>query len=395
MAKNTRFSSCNSLFFMSAKKPSQVAVTDKDVKRQRVGEIVLGQPLASPRVRASLVGGASSGEGAHPSARAVAAAAAAAQRGAACDLGTASGLAPRCAGARLAEVHAAFEMTAAQFAEQLRSAPLDKSAKQPEAVTSKALIKWEMGLARVPMRVYQLAERLHAQLLKELDTQKAAEAEPLQHVTQVYPRQESMTGPEFQAVVPKHVGGSGAASKSNRKDERLWSPYAAAKERVDLDDYLSRVRTLLDSQQDPHMAYDEEAALETLCALEYKPAVALGALDWAVAWRRPNAARLLELQGGARDGGRSSAVNATLWLHRLRTAARSRLHGPGECEALEAGLGRHGKDLAEVRRTHLQEKSVYEVIDLYYRAPGRYTECVSAVEEDRLPATAAVKEALL
>lgn len=138
---------------MSVRKP---VALDTEAKRPKVGGSEVAEQLSSPRVRASLVGGPSTGEGGgFSSAKAVAAAAAAAQRGAVDGVGsTISGLAPRCAGAQLAEVRAAFGMTPAQFAEQLRGdKPTDKNAKPLEPVTAKALNKWETGLARVPMRV--------------------------------------------------------------------------------------------------------------------------------------------------------------------------------------------------------------------------------------------------
>lgn len=40
--------------------------------------------------------------------------------------------------------------------------------------------------------------------------------------SQVYPRQESMVGPDFQAVVPKQ-NGPGTA-KASRRDTLVWSP---------------------------------------------------------------------------------------------------------------------------------------------------------------------------
>lgn len=238
-----------------------------------------------------------------------------------------------------------------------------------------------------PAQVYQLSQRLHSQLLRELQAQ-ACEPEALQPVAQVYPRQESMVGSDFQAVVPKHIGSSSASGRQLRKDESLWSPRMAVRHGVVVEEYLSAVRGALEGAP-TGFEYDETEALHVLRILDYEPAVALRALEWAVGWRVASVSRLAELQRSGSDGGRVAAVNAILWLHRLTVASRGRAHRAGEYEALHAGLLRHGKDLAGVRRTHLPEKTVHEVIDLYYRAPGRYTDCVSVVEEDRL---AVVKE---
>jgi hypothetical protein len=237
--------------------------------------------------------------------------------------------------------------------------------------------------------VHQLSQRLHSQLLRELQAQ-ACDPEVLQPIAQVYPRQESMVGPDFQAIVPKHTGAAAAPGRQARKDESLWSPRLAWRHGVNVEEYLSAVRGTLEGAGGAvEFIFDEVEALHVLRILDYETELALRALEWAVGWRAADACRLAELQ--RTGGGRVAAVNATVWLHQLGAASRGRALGLGECEALHAGLLRHGKDLAGVRRTHLPEKSVHEVIDLYYRAPRRYTECVAVVEEDRL---AAVKEEL-
>ncbi len=114
---------------LSKPAPLTVGTAEGDAKRQKVGgpAVSVTGATPSPRLRTSLSNGGSLGgfDGAHPSAKAVAAAAAAAQRGAASEAtaggaGGALGLAPRCAGARLAEVREEFEMTVPQFAEQAR-----------------------------------------------------------------------------------------------------------------------------------------------------------------------------------------------------------------------------------------------------------------------------------
>ena len=148
------------------------------------------------RKRASLGKGGS--DVPHLERRASSAALAAAVRGASfgssSDGASASALAPRCAGARLAAVRGEFEMSVASFAEQLRAASgeKDKGGERGgagEGVTSKALAKWEAGLARVPARVHAVSERMHAQLLKQLEEESGGG--DVVQLVQVYPRQES------------------------------------------------------------------------------------------------------------------------------------------------------------------------------------------------------------
>ena len=84
----------------------------------------------------------------------------------------------------------------------------------------------------------------------------------------------------------------------------------------------------------------------------------------------------------------SAGAHSIVWQQRLRAATARRRVGDGETEALYAGLIEHGKvrrpgpapvcavrelergaqDLAAIRDTALREKSLTEVVELYYRS---------------------------
>ena len=58
-------------------------------------------------------------------------------------------------------------------------------------------------------------------------------------------------GPEYQATIPKALAGASkisSASKTSRRDERLFSPRLAAREGIDVESYLTRVRAVLDDE---------------------------------------------------------------------------------------------------------------------------------------------------
>lgn len=293
-------------------------------------------------------------------------------------------LAPRTANDRLARARADFAMSHAQLghligeahrAELARFGGGSASATKAEAApSSRTVAQWEAGLARVPDRVDSLVSRLHECLRSLMAAQAAREGPPVLISAQEYPRQESMVGPEFQALMPKMA----PAVKSSRRDELLWSPRVAAREGVDLEGYLTAVRRLIDSE--PSLSYDEEAALDTLRDLNYSTAAALEALEVCCLWRRHDEMNLVALRQASKDGGRVATVHSVIWLHRLASAKRRRAHTEGEGEAMLAGLLKHGKDLMAVQSEFLHEKTVPDVVDLYFRC-GAWRKLKEAQEE--------------
>jgi len=252
-------------------------------------------------------------------------------------------------------------MTTPQFGQLLGG----EGKRAGDAPSSRALSRWEAGFARVPMRMYLRAEELHAQLMREQESQQEGGEAGLM-VAQEYPRQESMVGPEYQASVPKPTP---AAKWASRKDECVWSPRLAQREAqhwegLTLQQYLEKVRAAL--QADEELQYDEEVALDVLHELGYNAQAALRALTTCMAWRGASAEGFAAVRSSCADGGRTPLVNSILWLQRLQQAGRRRNWSAGECEALEAGLRRNGKDLAFIHDEAFKDKTVYEVIEMYY-----------------------------
>ena len=61
-----------------------------------------------------------------------------------------------------------------------------------------------------------------------------------------------------------------------------------------------------------------------------------------------------------------------LWLQRLRERARRTNWSDGEVEALDAGITAHGKELATLHQHVLREKSLPQLIEMYYVTGWRH-----------------------
>ena len=101
----------------------------------------------------------------------------------------------------------------------------------------------------------------------------------------------------------------------------------------------------------------EEMAPETLEELNHNQTDALNALELCVAFQTGDEKKILALP-------RAAVVNSMLWLDRLGQAKRRRSWGDGEVEAMDWGLNHCQRDLIQMCRKTLQEKSKPELIEL-------------------------------
>lgn len=111
----------------------------------------------------------------------------------------------------------------------------------------------------------------------------------------------------------------------------------------------------------------EEMALETLEELDHNQTDALNALELCVAFQtgdEKSSQKIVALP-------RAAVVNSMLWLDRLSQAKRRRSWGDGEVEAMDWGLNHCQRDLIQMCRKTLQEKSKPELIEMYYHAPRK------------------------
>lgn len=271
---------------------------------------------------------------------------------------------PRSARFRLLEVREALGAMPAQFAQAV-------SAQLPSdlALHHQHLLDMEAGFALVPAPVLAAAERLHADHQADLDRQAAAR-EPQVLIGGEYPYQEPMQGPDYQIAPSRYMGSIGsnkAMSREARKDQLVYQPKMPQAKVLD---YLEQTKAVL-ARADGALRFSEEVALSILHDLRYNTEAALAALRHCVAWMQPPPS---PADAPTKPPGRAAAANSVLWLQRLREHQRRVAWSDGEKEALDAGITEYGKELASVYRaqTVLQEKSLPQLIEMYYVAGWRH-----------------------
>ena len=292
----------------------------------------------------------------------------------------------------------------------------------------------ETGFALVPAQVFASVERLYEDRQAELARQLAAQEPPVLEGG-VYPYQEPMEGIDYQIAPPRYLGAVGSAkamSRENRKDETVFSPRSALAAGVRVDDYLARARDLFGqyeppqrepppphaaagavggrgggsvdggaaeadgsgaeagaakptaaaaaatgwSAQEGRLQESEEVALAVLHDLKYNVEAALAALQLCLEWHQPTrsgeprVAAVASSDGS--DASRAAAANSIIWLQRLSEHARRRSWSVGEVEALDAGIKDHGKELAVLHQHVLVEKSLPQLIEMYYVTGWRH-----------------------
>lgn len=268
--------------------------------------------------------------------------------------------APRSARYRLSEVRETIGTSHAHFAQALSS--------ETAPVSHQQLVTMEAGFALVPTPVLARAEALEVQHHEELARQAAAR-EPTVLIGGDYPYQEPMEGVDYQVAPSRFLGGVGgtkAMSREARKDELVFAPRAAAAAGVRIDAYIEQARALVATTDTLH--FSEEVALSILHDLRYSSDAALAALKQCVAWQRPPQPPDGGGQGTSSPAAmpRAAAANSVLWLQRLRAAAKRSTWSAGECEALDAGIADYGKELATMHGHVLREKTLPQVIEMYY-----------------------------
>jgi len=155
-------------------------------------------------------------------------------------------------------------------------------------------------------------------------------------------------------------------AREPRKDSVIYSPRSALAAGLRIDEYIDSVRQLL--RDVDSLPFCEEVALSVLHDLRYNGEAALAALKLCVTWQQPPA-----VATDATDSPScAAAANSVLWLQRLRERARRTKWSDGEVEALDAGITAHGKELATLHQHVLREKSLPQLIEMYYVTGWRH-----------------------
>jgi hypothetical protein len=277
--------------------------------------------------------------------------------------------APRSARYSLVEAREGCGSTPAQFAQAISAL----SSAEGASVNQQQLLAMEAGFALVPSSIYSSAERLLEEHQAELARQQAA-TPPALAAGGEYPYQEPMEGGDYQIAPSRYLGAMGgtkAMSRENRKDELVFSPPNAVAAGVEIDEYLTRVRSLL-SKPEVNLTFSEEVALSVLHDLGYDAKATIAALEMCVLWQQPPPRKGEEADTSS-VAPRATALNSILWLQRLRKSAQRGAWSDGQREALDAGVAEHGKELAVMHRAHvLREKSLPELIEMYYVVGWRH-----------------------
>lgn len=275
--------------------------------------------------------------------------------------------AARSARYRLLESREKCGSTPSQFAQAI-------SALVGDAVSpfnQQQLLAMEAGFALVPSQVLASAEKLYADHQAELERQEASRP-PVELSGGEYPYQEPMEGIDYQIQPPRYLGGVGgtkAMSREARKDELVYAPRMAVSAGVKANEYLEQARALIAGAEGSDLCFSEEVALSILHDLKYNSDAALAALKLCIAWQVPPSS---DGPSEGKPGARAATANSVLWLQRLKEHAGRCKFSAGEVEALDAGIAEHGKELSVLHPHILREKSLQQLIEMYYVAGWRH-----------------------